>query len=159
MTFVQDARVLIDSVGDVSEAPQACVTGAEGTSVVAFEDIVVKNDPGGDMSLVARTPGPPPRADGHLLAPEILEDSPPHLGERHVDGDELIWLASGQATVTIETPDGDRHHVLGPGDALSVGRGLWHRVQMDRPARLVHLTPGPSGEHRPLEPTSNLEEP
>ncbi|MHB1785182.1 MAG: cupin domain-containing protein [Acidimicrobiales bacterium] len=151
--------MLIDSVGEVSEAPQASVPDAERTSVVAFEDVVVEVDRGGGIRFVPRTPGPPPRVDGHLLALEHLEDSPPHLGERHVDGDELIWLVSGQATVTIEAPDGDQPHVLGPGDALIVARGLWHRVQVDRPARLFHLTPGPSEEHRPLKFRSTPEEP
>lgn len=127
--------------------------------MVAFADVVVEVDRGGGVRFVPRTLGPPPRVDGYLLALEHLEEAPPHLGERHVDGHELIWLVSGQATVTIEVPDGNQLHVLGPGDALIVARAVWHRVQVDRPATLVHLTPGPSGEHRPLEPTSNLEEP
>lgn len=127
--------------------------------MVAFADVVAEVDRGGSVRFAPRAPGPPPRVDGHLLALESLDDSPPHLGERHPDGDELIRLVSGQVSVTIEAPEGDQHHVLGPGEALIVARGLWHRVAVDRPARLLHLTPGPSGEHRPLDPRSRVEEP
>ncbi|MHB8294642.1 MAG: cupin domain-containing protein [Acidimicrobiales bacterium] len=55
-------------------------------------------------------------------------------------------------TVVIEAPGGDQRHTLCPGDALIVARGLWHRIEVTRPARLVHLTTGPSGEHRRLSP-------
>jgi quercetin dioxygenase-like cupin family protein len=71
-----------------------------------------------------RLPGPPPQVDGYLLALTSLEHSPPHQGERHPDGDELIWLVSGEVTVVIETPGGDQRHRLRPGDALIVARGL-----------------------------------
>jgi quercetin dioxygenase-like cupin family protein len=99
-------------------------------------------------------PGPPPRVDGHLPALTSLQRPPPHLGERHPDGDELIYLISGEVTVVIEAPGGEERHTLAPGDALIVARGLWHRIEVARPARLVHLTPGPSDGYRPanLEP-------
>ena len=151
--------MLIDSVGEVSESPEARMSGAYRTSVVAFEDVVAEVNRSGGVRFAGQTPGPPPRVDGDPLALESLEESPPHLGERHPDGDELICLVSGQVNVAIKTPDGDQHYVLGPGEALIVPRGLWHRVQVDRPTRLLHLTPGPSGEHRPLRPRSTVEEP
>jgi quercetin dioxygenase-like cupin family protein len=149
----------IHSLGEVSEPPEAPMPGAERTSVVAFADVVVEVDRGGGVRFAPQAPGPPPRVDGHLLALACLEESPPHLGERHPDGDELIWLVSGQVDVAIGAPEGDQHHVLRPGEALIVPRGLWHRVPVDRPARLLHLTPGPSGEHRPLDPRAKVEEP
>jgi quercetin dioxygenase-like cupin family protein len=119
---------------------------------VAFDTVVAEVATDGALRFAPRQPGPPPHVDGHLLAVTSLEHSPPHLGERHPDGDELIYLLSGEVTVVIEGAGGDQRHALRPGDALIVARGLWHRLEVTRPARLVHLTPGPSGEHRRLSP-------
>ena len=114
-----------------------------------FDRVVVEVARDGALRFAPRLPGPPPRVDGYLLALTSLEHAPPHLGERHPDGDELILLVSGQVTAVVEVPGGDQRHPLRAGEALIVAHGLWHRVEVERPARLVHLTPGPSGEHRP----------
>ena len=124
-------------------------------SAVDFDRVVVEVARDGALRFAPRPPGPPPRAEGYLLALTSLEHSPPHLGERHPDGDELIYLVSGQVTVVVEAPGGDQRHRLRAGAALIVPRGMWHRIEVDLPARLVHLTPGPSSQHRPAseEPT------
>gem|GEM_PF-4251652 len=44
----------VDTVSAVSAAPQARVPGAERTSVVVFDDVVVEVDRGGDICFVAR---------------------------------------------------------------------------------------------------------
>jgi hypothetical protein len=36
-----------------------------------------------------------------------------------------------------------------PGQACVVPGGEWHRVSVLESAHLVHLPPGPSGDHRP----------
>ena len=36
------------------------------------------------------------------------------------------------------------------GEGLAVPRGVWHLVHVEEPGQLVHITPGPGGEHRPL---------
>ena len=71
----------------------------------------------------------------------------------HADGDELIFLISGAVTVTLELADGDRVVNLGAGDALVVPRGVWHRLTMREPGQLIHITPGPNGDARPLAST------
>ena len=38
---------------------------------------------------------------------------------------------------------------LGPGDACIVGHGEWHQVHALEPVQLLHITPGPGGDHRP----------
>jgi mannose-6-phosphate isomerase-like protein (cupin superfamily) len=92
----------------------------------------------------------PERIDGWTIgAPELTGDAP-HDGEMHPDGDELLYLISGAVTVRLELPDGEQSIELGAGDALVVPRGTWHEVALREPGRLVHVTPGPGGEHRPL---------
>jgi mannose-6-phosphate isomerase-like protein (cupin superfamily) len=93
---------------------------------------------------------PPQRINGYTIGvPELTADAP-HDGELHPDGDELLFLISGAVTVRLELPDGDRTIEMGPGDALIVPQGTWHKVTLREPGRLVHITPGPHGDHRPL---------
>jgi quercetin dioxygenase-like cupin family protein len=68
----------------------------------------------------------------------------------HPDGDELLYLISGAVSVVLELPDATQTLKLVPGQAVIVPKGVWHRVLINEPSRLVHLTPGPGGEHRPL---------
>jgi mannose-6-phosphate isomerase-like protein (cupin superfamily) len=94
--------------------------------------------------------GPPPRIDGFTVGAPLLVEEPPHAGEMHPDADELLYLVSGRVRVLLELPDGDRETQLVQDQALIVPRGVWHRIFIEEPGRLVHVTPGPGGEHRPL---------
>jgi mannose-6-phosphate isomerase-like protein (cupin superfamily) len=100
--------------------------------------------------LLDQKPGPPQRIDGYTIGAPVLTADAPHDGEVHPDGDELLFLVSGAVRVRLELPEGDRTIELGPGDALVVPRGIWHKVTLREPGRLVHITPGPNGDHRPL---------
>jgi mannose-6-phosphate isomerase-like protein (cupin superfamily) len=101
--------------------------------------------------IVEQIPGRPPRRiDGLTVgAPEITGDAP-HDGEMHPDGDEVLYVISGAMSVRLELPAGDSHVDLAAGDALVVPRGVWHKVTMREPGRLLHITPGPNGESRRL---------
>jgi mannose-6-phosphate isomerase-like protein (cupin superfamily) len=102
--------------------------------------------------LVSQTPGQrPKRIDGLTIGAPMLTSDPPHNGEMHPDGDELLFLVSGSMSVRLELPDGDRTVELGAGDAIVVPKGIWHKVTLREPGQLVHITPGPSGEARPLD--------
>ena len=92
----------------------------------------------------------PPRIDGYTVGAPWISSEPPHAGEMHPDADELLYLVSGRVRVRLELEDGERDIELGPDQALVVPRGVWHRILIDEPGRLVHVTPGPRGEHRPL---------
>lgn len=100
--------------------------------------------------LVDQHPGRPPnRIDGFTVgAPELTGDAP-HDGEVHPDGDEVLFLVSGAVSVRLELPGGERMVELGAGEALVVPRGVWHRIFLREPGRLVHITPGPNGAARP----------
>jgi quercetin dioxygenase-like cupin family protein len=108
-------------------------------------------------TIVPRPPGPPKRIDGYTVGViPNLEGPSPHRGEVHPDGDELLYLVRG--TIEVVLDDGDEHTVgvettvvLHEGDAFVVPRGVWHEVRVVEPAYFVHVTPGPSGNSRPLE--------
>jgi mannose-6-phosphate isomerase-like protein (cupin superfamily) len=104
----------------------------------------------GRARLVEQEPGrPPKRIDGLTVGAPMLTDDAPHAGEIHPDGDELLYLVSGAITVRLELPEGDRTVELTAGQALVVPRGTWHRITLREPGTLVHITPGPNGDHRP----------
>ena len=92
----------------------------------------------------------PPRIDGYTVGAPHLGGDPPHDGEMHPDADELLILISGRIEVRLELPDGERWVKVGPGQGVVVPRGVWHRIFRKEAGQLVHVTPGPGGEHRPL---------
>jgi mannose-6-phosphate isomerase-like protein (cupin superfamily) len=100
--------------------------------------------------LVEQPGGPPQRIDGLTIGAPELTGPDPHDGEVHPDGDELLYLVSGAITLTLELPGGHRRLELGPGDAAVVPQGVWHKITLREPGRLIHITPGPNGEARLL---------
>ncbi len=102
------------------------------------------------MSRIPNQYGPGARVDGFLVGVADMTRDPPHNGERHPDGDELILILSGRVTVTVDSFPNDSLE-LGPGDACIIPKGEWHRVHLIEPTRLVHMTPGPGADHRPIK--------
>jgi len=101
------------------------------------------------MAPIENRPGPPVRADGLTVGIAHMTHDAPHDGELHPDGDELIYIISGRVRVTaISAPD--ELCELGPGECCIIPKGEWHRVHLLEPTRLLHITPGPNGDHRPL---------
>jgi mannose-6-phosphate isomerase-like protein (cupin superfamily) len=103
----------------------------------------------GAMRLLEST-RPPPRIDGLSIGVAVTDRPAPHAGERHPDGDELLYLITGCATVLLERPEGEERIELAAGKACIVPRGLWHRVIPRGEITLLYATPGPSAEWRPL---------
>ncbi len=112
-----------------------------------------------DLSVSARErkPGPPERVDGMTVGIVTMEHDAPHGGEVHPDGDEILYVISGKLRVTGDSAP-DEAMELGPGDACIVSRGEWHRVSVIEKAQFVHITPGPNGDHRPLQAVRVVEE-
>lgn len=104
-----------------------------------------------DLSMVVRAyrPGPPQRMDGISIGIVHVTQDAPHAGEVHPDGDELLYVFSGRMYVIGDSAP-DEPVELGPGDACIVPRGEWHLVKMIEPGFLLHVTPGPRGDYRPL---------
>ena len=94
-------------------------------------------------------PDPQPPFDGVTFGVADMAENSPHGGERHPDGDELLYLISGRVRVVFIEGDGDDIELV-PGDGLIVPAGVWHRVDILEPCRIVYLTPGPNNEYRPL---------
>jgi len=93
-------------------------------------------------------PGPPERIDGLTAGIVHMTHAPPHGGEMHPDGDELLYVISGRVQVI---GDSDPEPLpLATGEACIVPKGEWHRLEMLEPTTLLHITPGPGHEHRPV---------
>jgi quercetin dioxygenase-like cupin family protein len=100
------------------------------------------------MTTLQLGAGPPPRSDGLTVGIADMDRDPPHNGERHPDGDELIYVISGKVSVIGDSAP-DQPCELGPGDMCIVPKGEWHKLRLLQPTRLIHITPGPTCEHRP----------
>ncbi|HBZ70179.1 MAG TPA: hypothetical protein DEP35_10765 [Deltaproteobacteria bacterium] len=115
-----------------------------------LSEVVVGLQRDGNACLFPNAPGPPVRIAGLTVGAPLMTRPAPHAGEMHPDGDELLFVVSGRVAVLLEEPGSHRALELRPGQALVVPRGVWHRVLPKEPSQLVHITPGPGGEHRPL---------
>ena len=103
-----------------------------------------------EASLVPERADPPIPVDGMTFGVATMAENSPHGGERHPDGDEILYLISGSARVVFL--DGDDDDVeMQPGDGLVVPKGTWHRVDILEPCQIVYATPGPNNEFRPLD--------
>ena len=104
-----------------------------------------------DLSVTTRAhrPGPPTRIDGMTVGIITIENDAPHRGEVHPDGDEILYVVSGSLQITWES-EPDAAIELRAGEACIVPKGEWHRVHVLEKTQLVHITPGPNGDHRPL---------
>ena len=100
-------------------------------------------------SVVRAQPDPPVAVDGLTIGIATMSENSPHGGERHPDGDEVLYLISGRVKVVFLDSDEDDIDVR-PGDGLVVPKGVWHRVDIIEPCQIVYLTPGPNNQFRPL---------
>ena len=103
-----------------------------------------------DLTVSTRRdePGPPKRIDGLTVGIVTLEHTPPHGGEVHPDGDEILYLISGKVRVTGDSDPGNPLE-LSNGQSCLIKAGEWHQVEILEKTQLVYITPGPNGDHRP----------
>jgi quercetin dioxygenase-like cupin family protein len=98
-------------------------------------------------SVIKTSFGPHSAVDGFEIGLARLDKPPPHDGERHPDGDEILYVVAGAVDVLLET-DPVQRVALEAGDGLIVPRGVWHRLEIVAPAKILYATPGRS-EARP----------
>jgi len=85
-----------------------------------------------------------PCVDGILGGVGDQGKSSDHRGERHLDGDEVLYLISGAMRLALVHDDGSSagEVAVGPGEAVIVPQGVWHRIIVDEPIRLMFFGGG-----------------
>lgn len=91
--------------------------------------------------------------DGITFGVAFMSENAPHGGERHLGGDEVLYLIDGKARL-IFTDDAEPDVDLRSGDVVVVPKGLWHCVEILEPCHFVYLTPGHSNEVRQSSPAT-----
>ena len=66
--------------------------------------------------------------------------------ERHPNGDELVQIVDGSATLHTMTADGPKSYAVSAGMTVIVPQGTWHRFRSPEGVSLVTATPKPT-EH------------
>jgi mannose-6-phosphate isomerase-like protein (cupin superfamily) len=99
--------------------------------------------------MVRDRPGPPVRLDGRTVGVCVVGGESPHGGEMHPDGDELLYVIDGRMRVLLELDGGERVVDVDAGQAVVVPQGTWHLILPGEPARMLNITPGPTGKYRP----------
>jgi mannose-6-phosphate isomerase-like protein (cupin superfamily) len=69
--------------------------------------------------------------------------------EMHPNGDEFVYLLSGDATFQLELEGGVRSVRMKGRGAVVVPRGTWHTAKVSAPSRVLFVTFGEGTQHRP----------
>lgn len=65
-----------------------------------------------------------------------------NLWERHPQGDEVLIMIEGRATMIMRENGGDKAYVLGPGDVLFIPKGVAHSAEFHtEEVQVLFLTP------------------
>ena len=84
-----------------------------------------------------------PFRDGNIFSAKFAGDG---AWERHPNGDELVQIVDGTATLHIMTEEGPQSHAVRAGMVIIVPQGTWHRFHSLDGVTLVTATPKPT-EH------------
>ena len=67
------------------------------------------------------------------------EDLHSSMQEMHPEADELLFLVSGAIDLILDELGGEETVPLQPGEAAIVPRGMWHRLVMRQPGKLLFI--------------------
>ena len=84
-----------------------------------------------------------PFRDGNIYSAKFSGDG---AWERHPNGDELVQIVEGSATMHVVTEDGPTSFPVTAGMTIIVPQGTWHRFGSPEGVSLVTVTPKPT-EH------------
>ena len=106
-----------------------------------------------DLKVTISTPdmheGPAEQFDGLNVGIVTLDQNPPHNGEVHLDGDEILYVISGELSLTSDSNPNETLS-LGPSDSCIISKGEWHKVNVIKSTQLLYITPGLNNDHREL---------
>jgi mannose-6-phosphate isomerase-like protein (cupin superfamily) len=98
----------------------------------------------------------PELATGRLLS-IFSYDSTWDYQERHLTGDELVYVLSGAVDLLVDTGGGERAIHLPAGFVGVVPAGGWHRLAVHEACSVLFITPTPAQtEHRGAPVPSSL---
>ena len=72
---------------------------------------------------------------------------PPHGGEVHFDGDEIIYVISGVLKVESDSNPNDSLRLCA-GDSCIIKKAEWHKIYVLEKAQLIYITPAKNNRHR-----------
>ena len=84
-----------------------------------------------------------PFRDGNIFSARFAGDG---AWERHPNGDELVQIIEGSATLHIMAEDGPQSYAVSAGMVVIVPQGTWHRFHSPDGVSLMTATPKPT-EH------------
>ena len=84
-----------------------------------------------------------PFRDGNIFSARFTGDG---AWERHPNGDELVQIVDGSATLYTMTDDGPKSYAVSAGMVIIVPQGTWHRFHSPDGVSLMTATPKPT-EH------------
>jgi mannose-6-phosphate isomerase-like protein (cupin superfamily) len=84
-----------------------------------------------------------PFRDGNIFSAKFAGEG---AWERHPNGDELVQIVDGSATLHIVTADGPTAFAVSAGTMIIVPQGTWHRFSSPDGVSLLTATPKPT-EH------------
>src|SRR5215510_521712 len=88
-----------------------------------------------------------PFRDGNIFSAKFSGDG---AWERHPNGDELVQIVDGAATLHIMTDAGPQSYPVHAGMVVIVPQGTWHRFHSPEGVTLVTATPKPT-EHLTID--------
>ena len=88
-----------------------------------------------------------PFRDGNIFSAKFTGDG---AWERHPNGDELVQIVDGTATLHIMAQDGPQSYAVHAGMVVIVPQGTWHRFHSADGVSLVTATPKPT-EHLTID--------
>lgn len=86
---------------------------------------------------------------GFTFSPVSMPKDAPHAGEMHPNGDEVVYVMSGLIEVTLEFEHNEIVRVEAD-EGIIIPKGIWHRIHVIEPAKLLTISSGPGFEYRAL---------
>lgn len=99
------------------------------------------------VTSIPNSNGPPEQLAGINVGIVTMETDPPHGGEVHRDGDEIIYVISGALRIESDSNPNESMR-LEEGKSCIIKKGEWHKVYVAEKAQILYITPGPNNDYR-----------